>query len=183
VGWLRYKSRTGTDPFEVITDCVVRCVQNATGTGLPLQQPTGSGFEALQPGLTWLLPSDPVVFFGNISYLHNFPRYDVSLNILDGGKEPLGKVTVGDIFDASIGVGLALNDRASISFGYDQSLVGVSKVNNKTVPGSTKTTEGTLLIGGAYRLTDKRTLNFTLGVGATRDTPDVNMTVRLPTRY
>jgi TolA-binding protein len=183
VGWLRFKSRTGTDPFDVITDCVVRCVQNATGTGLPLQQPTGSGFDALQPGLTWLLPSDPVVIFGNVSYLHNFPRYNVSLNILDGGKEPLGKVTVGDIFDASIGVGLALNDRASISFGYDQSLVGVSKVDNKTVPGSVKTTEGTLLIGGAYRLTDKRTLNFTLGVGATRDTPDVNMTVRLPMRY
>jgi hypothetical protein len=183
VGWLRYKSRTGTDPFDVITDCVVRCVQNATGTGLPLQQPTGSGFDALQPGLTWLLPSDPVVLFGNISYLHNFPRSNVSLNILNGGKEPLGKVTVGDIFDASIGVGLALNDRASISFGYEQSMVGVSKVNNKTVPGSTKTTQGTLLIGGAYRLTDKRTLNFTLGVGATRDTPDVNMTVRLPTRY
>ena len=183
VGWLRYKSRTGTDPFEVITDCVVRCVQNTTGTGLPLQQPTGSGFESLQPGLTWLLPSDPVVLFGNISYLHNFPRYNVSLNILDGGKEPLGKVTVGDIFDASIGVGLALNDRASISFGYDQSLIGISKVNNRTVPGSVKTTEGTLLIGGAYRLNDKRTLNFTLGVGATRDTPDVNMTVRLPMRY
>jgi len=183
VGWLRYKSRTGTDPFEVITDCVVRCVQNTTGTGLPLQQPTGSGFESLQPGLTWLLPSDPVVIFGNISYLHNFPRYDVSLNILNGGKEPLGKVTVGDIFDASIGVGLALNDRASISFGYDQSLIGISKVNNRTVPGSVKTTEGTLLIGGAYRLNDKRTLNFTLGVGATRDTPDVNMTVRLPMRY
>ncbi|WP_139350869.1 acetate kinase [Rhodanobacter sp. C01] len=183
VGWLRFKSRTGEDPFEVVTDCVTRCVQNATGTGLPLQQPTGSGFYSLQPGLTWLLPSDPVVIFGNVSYLHNFPRYGVSRNVLLAGKEYLGKVTVGDVFDASIGVGLALNDKASISFGYDQSFVGITKQNNQTVPGSTKTVLGTFLIGGAYRLSDKRTLNFTLGVGATRDTPDVNMTVRLPTMY
>ncbi|HSX65502.1 MAG TPA: acetate kinase, partial [Pseudoxanthomonas sp.] len=34
VGWLRYKSRTGKDPFDVVTDCVTRCVGNTTGTGL-----------------------------------------------------------------------------------------------------------------------------------------------------
>src|SRR3546814_7632 len=77
VGWLRYKSRTGKDPFEVVTDCVTRCVANATGTGLPLELPTGSGFQAIQPGLTWLYASDPVVFFGSFSYLHNFKREDV----------------------------------------------------------------------------------------------------------
>jgi hypothetical protein len=183
VGWLRFKSRTGKDPFEVVTDCVTRCVQNATGTGLPLQQPVGSGFYSLQPGLTWLLPSDPVVIFGNLSYLHNFPRRGVSRTVLLAGKEYLGKVSVGDVVDASIGVGLALNDKASISFGYDQSFIGITRQNNRTVPGSAKTVLGTFLIGGAYRLSDRRTLNFTLGVGATRDTPDVNMTVRLPTTY
>src|SRR5690606_9102811 len=62
VGWLRYKSRTGKDPFEIVTDCVTRCVANATGTGLPLELPTGSGFEAIQPGITFLFPSDPIVF-------------------------------------------------------------------------------------------------------------------------
>ncbi|MEO7052984.1 MAG: acetate kinase [Rhodanobacter sp.] len=183
VGWLRFKSRTGEDPFDVVTDCVTRCVQNATGTGLPLQQPTGSGFYSLQPGLTWLLPSDPVVIFGNVSYLHNFPRSGVSRNVLLAGKEYLGKISVGDVVDASIGVGLALNDKASISFGYDQSFVGITKQNNHTVPGSAKTVLGTFLVGGAYRLSDKRTLNFTLGVGASRDTPDLSMTVRLPTTY
>ncbi|OZB68261.1 MAG: acetate kinase, partial [Lysobacterales bacterium 13-68-4] len=69
IGWVRVKSRTGKDPFEVTTDCVSRCVQNTTGTGLPLELPQGSGFYSVQPGLTWLFPSDPVVFFGNVSYL------------------------------------------------------------------------------------------------------------------
>ena len=40
---------------------------NTTGTGLPLDLPTGSGFNALQPGITWLYPSDPVVFVGSLS--------------------------------------------------------------------------------------------------------------------
>ena len=65
------RSRTGTDPFQVTTDCLQRCVESvinevdlsATGTGLPLQQPTGSGFWSIQPGVTWLYPTDPVVFF------------------------------------------------------------------------------------------------------------------------
>ena len=50
IGWLRYKSRTGKDLFEVVTDCVTRCVANTTGTGLPLELPTGTGFESLQTG-------------------------------------------------------------------------------------------------------------------------------------
>jgi len=183
VGWLRFKSRTGRDPFEVTTDCVNRCVQNATGTGLPLQLPTGSGFYALQPGVTWLYPSDPVVFFGNLSYLHNFPRHNVSRTVLLGGKEPLGTVRVGDIADVSVGMGLALNDKASISIGYDQSFVGITKQNGKTVPGSAKSVLGTLLIGGSYRFSDKRSMNFTLGVGVTRDTPDATVTVRVPMMY
>ena len=129
VGWLRFKSRTGRDPFEVTTDCVQRCIQNTTGTGLPLEMPTGSGFYSLQPGMTWLYPSDPVVFFGNVSYLHNFPRDNVSLTLVGGAKQPLGDVQVGDVYDASIGMGLALNDRALISFGYDQSFVGATRAD------------------------------------------------------
>jgi hypothetical protein len=183
IGWLRFKSRTGRDPFEVTTDCVQRCVQNATGTGLPLQLPTGSGFYSLQPGVTWLYPSDPVVFFGNLSYLHNFPRHDVSRTVLLGGKQPLGTVRVGDIADVSIGMGLALNDKASISIGYDQSFVGITKQNGKTVAGSAKSVLGTLLLGGSYRFSDKRSMNFTLGVGVTRDTPDATVTVRVPMMY
>lgn len=183
VGWLRFKSRTGRDPFEVTTDCVQRCVQNTTGTGLPLSIPTGSGFYSLQPGLTWLYPSDPVVFFGNFSYLHNFPRSNVDLTLVGGVKQPLGRVAVGDIYDASIGMGLALNDRASISLGYDQSFVGATKVNGQTMPGSTRTVLGSLLVGGSYRISDKRTLNVALSVGVTRDTPDVTLVVRLPMTF
>jgi hypothetical protein len=183
VGWLRFKSRTGRDPFEVTTDCVQRCIQNTTGTGLPLEMPTGSGFYSLQPGLTWLYPSDPVVFFGNVSYLHNFPRDNVSLTLVGGAKQPLGDVQVGDVYDASIGMGLALNDKALISFGYDQSFVGATRANGRMLAGSTRTVLGSLLVGGSYRFNDHRSLNVALSLGVTRDTPDVTLIVRLPMTF
>ncbi len=164
--------------------CVeVFAAKQARNRGLPLQLPTGSGFYALQPGVTWLFPSDPVVFFGNLSYLHDFPRHHVSRTVLLGGKEPLGTVQVGDIADVSVGMGLALNDKASISIGYNQSFLGITKQNGKTVPGSARSVLGTLLIGGSYRFSDRRSMNFTLGVGVTRDTPDATVTVRVPMMY
>ncbi|TKR33282.1 autotransporter outer membrane beta-barrel domain-containing protein [Luteimonas gilva] len=183
VGWLRYKSRTGKDLFEVTTDCVTRCVGNATGTGLPLELPTGTGFDALQPGVTWLYPTDPVVFFGSFSYLHNFPRDNVSRRVLGGAEEPLGKVEAGDIFGFNVGMGLALNEKASISLGYDQSLVGKTRQNGQDAPGSVRVVLGTLLLGASYRYNERSTLNLSLGVGVTRDTPDVTLTARLPTSY
>ena len=66
---------------------------------------------------------------GDVSYLHNVPRDKVSLTLVGGAKQPLGDVQVGDVYDASIGMGLALNDRALISFGYDQSFVGATRAD------------------------------------------------------
>ena len=183
IGWLRFKSRTGKDPFEVTTDCVTRCVSNTTGTGLPLQQPTGSGFFAVQPGLTWLYPTDPAVFFGSVSYLHNFERKDVSLNLVDGSQQFLGNVKAGDIIGLNFGMGLALNERASFSIGYDQSIIGPTKQNGERVPGSVRTILGTLLVGYSYRISPKMTLNLSVGAGLTRDTPDLTVTLRLPIQF
>lgn len=189
--WLRYKTRTGQDLFEVTTDCITRCVANATGTGLPLELPTGSGFAALQPGITWLYASDPVVFFGSFSYLHNFPRKEAARTVLTGApegypqttKEFIGKVEAGDILGFNVGVGLALNEKAAISIGYDQSLVGKTKQNGEDTPGSVRMMLGTLVLGGSYRFNDRASMNVALGVGVTRDTPDVSLSVRVPVRF
>jgi hypothetical protein len=191
IGWLRYKSRTGKDPFEVVTDCVTRCVANATGTGLPLELPTGSGFEAIQPGLTFLFPSDPIVFFGSLSYLHNFERSNVSRTVLTGAPEgfpqtttePLGDVKAGDVVGFNLGLGLALNEKASISMGLDTSFVGKTEMNGEDAPGAVRMVLGTLVLGGSYRFSDAMNLNVALGVGVTRDTPDMTLTARLPISF
>ncbi|TYT27465.1 acetate kinase [Luteimonas viscosa] len=189
--WLRYKSRTGRDVFEVVTDCVTRCVANATGTGLPLEAPTGSGFSALQPGITWLYASDPVVFFGSLSYLHNFEREDVSRTVLSGAPEGypqtttelIGDVAAGDIIGFNVGMGLALNERAAVSFGYDHSFVDRTRQNGEDAPGAVRLMLGTLMMGASYRLSDRANLNVALGVGVTRDTPDLSLAVRLPVTF
>jgi hypothetical protein len=183
VGWLRFKSRTGTDPFSVTTDCVNVCEANTTGTGLPLQNPTGSGFYSLQPGITWLLPTDPAVFFGNFSYLHNFSRNGVSLTLLNDVKQYIGTVHAGDIFGFNFGMGMSLNEKASWSIGYDQSIVWPTSENGQTVTGSVRTTLGTLLVGYSYQLNKRTTLNVSVGAGLTRDTPDLTVTFRLPITF
>jgi hypothetical protein len=184
VGGLRVKSRTGRDPFSVVTDCTKRCVgENVTGTGLPLDLPTGSGFYSVQPSLTWLFPSDPAVFFGSVSYLHNIKRRNVSRLVLDGEHEFLGEIKPGGVFGFNFGIGLALNDKASFSLGYDHNTIARTRQGGVAVPGSVRTQLGTLLLGYSYRLSEKRTLNVAVGAGLTRDTPDVSLTVRIPTTF
>ena len=180
LGTLRFKSRTGKDPFEVVTDCVTRCVGNTTGTGLPLDLPTGSGFYSLQPGLTWLFPSDPAVFFGSFSYTHNFKRSNVSRLVLNGEREAIGSVEPGGIFGVNFGVGLALNDRSSMSIGVDLNSVGRTRQNGDPVRGSVRTQLASLLLGFSYRYSDKTTFSITVGSGLTRDTPDLTVNLKVP---
>jgi hypothetical protein len=180
IGSLRFKSRTGKDPFEVVTDCVTRCVGNTSGSGLPIDLPTGSGFYSLQPGLTWLFPSDPAVFFGSFSYTHNFKRTDISRRVLNGETEFIGTVEPGPILGMNFGMGLALNDKSSFSLGFDLNSVGRTKQNGVTVPGSVRTNLATLLLGYAYRYNDKTSFSISVGAGLTRDTPDLTLTLRMP---
>jgi hypothetical protein len=183
IGGLRFKSRTGKDPFEVTTDCQRRCIgENITGSGLPLELPTGSGFYSLQPSLTWLFPSDPAVFFGSFSYLHNFKR-DVSRTVLGGVQESLGEIAPGDVLGFNFGMGLALNDKASFSVGYDHNSVARTKQNGVGLPGSVRMQLGTLLIGYSYRISNQKTLSVAVGAGLTRDTPDVTLMVRVPMSF
>jgi hypothetical protein len=184
IGGLRFKARTGRSPFDVVTDCTTRCIgENVSGTGLPLELPTGSGFYSLQPSLTWLFPSDPAVFFGSASYTHNFKRRDISRLVLNGEREFLGEIKPGGVFGFNFGIGLALNDKASFSLGYDHSTIGRTRQNGVPVPGAVRSQLGTLLLGYSYRLSNKRTLNVSVGAGVTRDTPDVSLTVRIPTSF
>lgn len=184
VAGLRVKSRTGRDPFSVVTDCVTRCVgPNVTGTGLPLDLPTGSGFYSVQPSLTWLFPSDPAIFFGTVSYLHNIKRNNVSRQVLNGEMEQIGDLAPGSVVGFNFGLGLALNDKASVSLGYDHNSVGKMKQNGQFVPGSVRTQLGTLLVAYSYRLSERRSLNVSVGAGVTRDTPDVSLSLRVPTTF
>ena len=181
IGTLRFKTRTGRDPFEVLSDPSLPTGSGvAAGTsGLQRELPTGSGFYALQPGLTWLFPSDPAVFFGSVSYLYSFKRDNVVSNTTNGPVQ-LGTIQPGGIFGFNFGMGLSINDKASWSVGYDHASVGKTKQNGQFSALSVRTQLGTLLLGYSYRLDAKRSLNLSLGVGVTRDAPDLTLSLRVP---
>ena len=177
VASLRFKSRTGKDPFQVDSDYNVAGFRQGVQTTLP----TGSGFYGLQPALTVLFPSDPAVFFGSISYLYNAARTNVTLQTA-AGPQTLGRVKAGDVIGFNFGMGLGLNEKSSFSLGYDHASVGRTRVDGNAA-NSVRVQLGTLLLGYSYRLSAQRTLSVSLGAGITRDTPDMTLTLRLPITF
>jgi len=180
IGTLRFKSRTGKDPFEVLTDTTA--APELITNRIEAELPTGSGFYTLQPGITMLYPTDPAVFFGSLSYQYNFKRSGVTMNTTQGDVE-LGDVEPGGVIGFNFGMGLALNDRSSFSIGYDHSSVSKTKINGVDAINSIRTQLGTLLLGYSQRLSSTTSLNLSVGVGVTRDTPDVTLGLRLPMSF
>lgn len=180
IGTLRFKSRTGKDPFEVLTDTTE--APELITNRIEAELPTGSGFYTLQPGITMLYPTDPAVFFGSLSYQHNFKRSGVTMNTTQGEVE-LGDIEPGGVIGFNFGMGLALNDRSSFSIGYDHSSVAKTKINGSDAINAIRTQLGTLLLGYSQRMSDKTSLNLSVGVGVTRDTPDVTLGLRLPMSF
>lgn len=170
IAYLRYKSRTGDGVFEVPVDA---------DTGLQLELPTGSGFDAVQPGVTFLLPSDPAVFFGGVAYMHSFER--------DVGNG-YGNVEPGAVVDINLGMGLALNEDASFSIGYQHSIVGETQQSQgadvtNVLAETGRLQIGTMRFGLAYRIAPKLNMNLSLGIGVTDDSPDFEATLRIPYRF
>jgi len=162
---LRFKSRTGKGPFEVDID---------PETNLQSELPTGTGFLAFQPSLTVIYPSDPAVFFGNFSYTWQKKR-----NVGRG----FGTVDPGDSVGASVGMGLALNERASFSIGYEHNTVLRTKQNNEPLIDSRTLQIGTLNLGTSYRLSNRTMLNLSLNLGVTEEAPDVQVVLRVPMSF
>jgi hypothetical protein len=180
VGSLRFKGRNGKDPFEVVTDCVTRCTGGTSGTGLPLDLPTGSGFYSVQPGITWLLPSDPAVFFGGISYTHSFERKDISRLVRNGERELIGTVAPGGVLGLNFGMGMALNDKTTFSMGVELNSVARTQQNDVPVATSVRTQLASLLLGYSYRYNPKTTFNVAVSAGLTQDSPDLTISLRIP---
>jgi len=162
VGGIRVKAKNGKDPFEVPID---------NNTNLPTELPVGSGFWGVQPSVTVIYPSDPVVFFGSANYLWNVER-DI------GGK--FGKIDPGDSIGVNFGMGFALNEKTSMSIAYDHSVISSNKQNGERLSNSKTTHVGNLIFGTSYKLGENTSLGISLGVGVTEAAPDLDFTLRVP---
>ncbi|MEP3226120.1 MAG: transporter [Parasphingorhabdus sp.] len=170
VAGLRVKTDTGTSPFEIPFD------EFGVATGLA----TGSGFWGVQPSISFLLPSDPVVIYGGTGYLWNIER-NIDRVI---GDVFVGKVDPGDAINASVGFGFALNPRFSFSLGYRHNYIFSTKTQlGDTLQESNDIQVGSLNFGMSYRLSQKQSLNLGFQFGVTEDAPDVSIVARIPLRF
>ena len=172
LGNLRVKARTGKDPFEVARKDILNDEGDKIGEVLA-EQPTGSGFWGVQPSLTVIYPTEPAVLFGNINYLFNLER--------DLGGDT-GKVDPGDAFGFNFGMGFAVNSRTSFSLGYDHSIVFKTDIENDTglEPIFDKIHIGSLLFGLSHRGGKGRSMSLSLGIGATEQAPDIQLSIKTP---
>ncbi|WP_206244881.1 transporter [Novosphingobium terrae] len=164
---LHVKSNTGIGPYDVGYDSF------GIATGLA----TGSGFWGVEPGVSFLLPSDPVVIYGSLNYLHQFKR---NLN-KDVGGSLVQEVRPGEAILGNIGFGFSLNPRFSFSLGYSHSYIMPTMTYIGGGPEySTGQQIGTLDMGMSYRLNSKTSVNLNFQFGVTPDAPNLNVTLRVP---
>jgi len=167
VGNIVATAPTGKSPFDVVS---VQA-QGVPGATFPTELPTGAGYYSFQPSVTALYPTDPAVFFGNLSYSYNA---ETSTNF--------GKIDPGDTLGLSFGMGFGINERSSYSLGYSHKHVLDSKIDGRTIPGSTLDI-GQLLVGYSFKYSKRTTFNLSLGIGTTTDSQDVTLNFRLPMTF
>jgi hypothetical protein len=175
---LQVTAPTGSSPFEV----------PRSFTGRALEAATGAGFWGISPSLTAISRTDPAVLFGSIGYTHNFSE-DVDTLI---PPVRLASVDPGDSVDASLGIGIALNQRTSFNLGYahtwtfgstTEAFLLEPDANGSLGPIFQNTRDlqiGRLLFGISHRANNRVTLNWSVEVGATDDAADIRTTLRIP---
>ena len=170
VGIGRFKTDTGEGPFDVGRDAA----------GVETSLPTGSGFYGVEGGVTALYPTDPVVFFGQATYLHQFQR---SVDRMIGGSF-VSRVDPGGVLGISFGMGFGVNERTSFSIGYKHNFVfpTITEIDGIEVE-SESFDVGSLLLGFTYVPNDRMALNLNLEAGITDDAPDIRLIFRVPIRF
>ena len=167
---LRVKTDTGSNPYIVPRDQF----------GVALGLATGSGFWAVEPSVSFLFVSDPVVLFGNVSYLHNISK-DMNKTI---GNVLVGRVTPGDRLGITGGFGFSLNPQFSFSLGYRHNYIfGTTTELGPTKQRSTSLQVGSLLFGMSYAIDKTYSINAQFELGVTRDAPDITFTLRTPIAF
>jgi hypothetical protein len=164
---VRFKSTTGKDSFSLTSSEVA----------------LGTGFNAVQGNWTVAKSSDPVVFFGNLSYTANLPAsHTVSANDpTNPDLKTIGHFNPGHAVGFQLGSILALNPEVSMTVGWDQRFTRSTQLNGVDIPASSLV-EGTLRLGTSYVYAPGKIVDLSFGVGLTPDTPNLQFSVGVPFR-
>jgi hypothetical protein len=162
---VRGRFPTGKSPFDVETE------QTAGGTRLK-ELPTGAGFYTINPGITLVWRTDPVVFFIGGGYSFNLQR--------EFGR--FGKVNPGDTVEISAGLNLAVSERVAVNLSFVDQITGPTTQDGNKRSG-TSFTDARLILGSSVALRPNMSLLLSVGVGLTRESPDYSVTITLPISF
>ncbi|MGF1687126.1 transporter [Photobacterium japonica] len=175
IAGLRFKTTTGTSPYDVPINDLSDFEE----------LPTGSGFPSIEPGLTMILPMDPAVIYANFSYIWNIKddvEVDVTVDNEDGTTSSLQANTIdlGDTISFSAGMGFAVNPKFSFSLGLSHKTILKSKINGETQSDAKLLQLDSISLGANYAINPETTLNVGVNAGLTADAPDFQLSVRIP---
>lgn len=175
-----FKTVTGKSPYQV----PIFTVNDPNGQfleGIEKKLPTGTGFYSVEPSVTIFYPTDPGVVFGNFQYIQNFAR-TFNLENPAGGAPVHANLQPGSAVSATFGLGFALNDKASMTFSYQQEHVFGASENDKKIDGSSYDF-GTFNFGLGYTVNATTNVNIGVGIGAGPNAPVAKILVEVPVRF
>lgn len=175
-----FKTATGVSPYQV----PIVTVNDPNGQfleGQPKSLATGTGFYAVEPSLTVLLPTAPGVLFANLQDIHSLGR-TVNIQNVSGGPGTPTYLQPGENPAVTFGIGFSLNDRAALTFSYQQQHVFTSFANHQAIAGSPYSF-GTFNFGLGYQITQSTRLNLSVGIGAGPNTPAAKVLLELPYKF
>jgi Putative MetA-pathway of phenol degradation len=161
-----FKTKTGKDPFDLGNNEIA----------------LGTGFYGAQGRITAVKSSDPMAFFGSLSYAYNVPAGKVIPDPRDGTKKILAHFEPGDTSGFQLGSILAVNPETSLTMAWDQTITRGTTVEGLRIPGS-YLVGGTLRLGASYIYSPGKIIDLSLGIGLTRDVPNLQFTVGMPLRF
>jgi hypothetical protein len=158
---------TGRSPFKIIA-----------GSG----EATGSGVGAATVGLNVNKIVDPVALFGSVNFTASLPAKDLwQVN----GSRILTRVAPGPSVGFGLGFAYALSYGISTTISFQEAISAGSKLRfaDGLEAKTHMQTSGVLNMGLGYRVSPKTTVNFSVGIGLTPDSPNLIVGMNLPLSF
>ncbi len=175
------KAPTGRSPYGIP---IATQPQN-NNLSYPTALPTGNGVWSVQTGLSAIKTVNPVILFTSLSYTYEIPR-DFG-NISTTTTPTPGRVAPGNAVSVGGGTAFALNRRISLTFSFNESFIASTSIKPagsswQTVVGSSENA-AVLNFGVSYAENASTTIVSNLGIGLTRDAPNVDLSFTVPMTF
>lgn len=175
------KAPTGQGPYGIP---IATQAQN-NNLSYPVTLPTGNGVWSVSTGFSAIKAVNPVILFGSLSYTYNIPRNFA--NVSTSTTPAPGRVAAGNSVTIGGGTAFALNARVSMTFSFDESFIDSTSIRPagapwQTVVGSSENA-AVLNVGLSYAKSRSVTVVTNLGIGVTKDAPNVDLSITVPTTF